>query len=170
MKYLLLKSTISSLVTFFWLKMLVFVKNRNKTEPMELVPWKSTNNSNQENEDFQVPLKATTITVVFLLLFFVFFIVIFISDELWHSLTTMVTVIGILPLPLLLIFTVKQKDPKKSKSVQPPKILQFHESLSNPLQYHESTNFDDQENEDNYVVVQVEPSFLPNAIEEINSV
>ena len=150
--------------------MLIFVKNRNKTEPLELVPWKSTNNSNQEKEDFQVPLKATTITVVFLLLFCVFFIVITISDALWHSLTTMVTVIGILPLPLLLTFTVKQKDRKKSKSVQPPKILQFHEKLSNPLQYHESTNFDGQENENNHVVVQVEPSFLPNAIEEINSV
>ena len=75
--------------------MLVFVKNRNKTEPLALVPWKSTNNSNQENEDFQVPLKATTITVVFLLLFCVFFIVIFISDELWHSLAAMVIVIGI---------------------------------------------------------------------------
>ena len=149
--------------------MLVFVKNRNKTQPLELIPWKSTNNLNQENEDFQVPLKATTITVVFLLLFCVFFIVIFISDELWHSLTTMVILIGILPLPLLLIFTVKQKDPKKSKSVQPPKILQFHENLSNALQYHESTNFDDKENENNCVVVQVEPSFLPNAIEEINS-
>ena len=95
MKYLLLKSTISSLVTFFWLQMLVFVKNRNKTEPLELVPWKSTNNLNQGNEDFQAPLKATTITVVFLLLFCVFFIVIFISDELWHSLTAMVIVIGI---------------------------------------------------------------------------
>ena len=36
--------------------------------------------------------------------------------------------------------------------------------------YHQSTNFDDQENGNcNYVVVQVEPSFLPNAIEEINS-
>ena len=92
----------------FWLKMLVFVKNRNKTEPLELVSWKSTNNLNQENEDFQVPLKATSITVVFLLLFCIFFIVIFISDNFWHSLATMVTVIGILPLPLLLIFTVKQ--------------------------------------------------------------
>ena len=150
--------------------MLVFVKNRNKTESLELVPWKSTNNLNQENEDFQVPLKATTITVVFLLLFLVSFVVIFLSDKLWYSLTTMVTVIGIFPLPLLLIFTVKQKDPKKSKSVQPPKILQFHENLSNALQYHESTNFDDQENENNQVVVQVEPSFLPNAIEEINCV
>ena len=150
--------------------MLVFVKNRNKTQPLELIPWKSTKNLNQENEDFQVPLKATTITVVFLLLFLVSFVVIFLSDELWYSLTTMVIVIGILPLPLLLIFTVKQKDPKKSKSVQPPKILQFHENLSNALQYHESTNFDDQENENNQVVIQVEPSFLPNAIEEINSV
>ena len=104
-------------------------------------------------------LVATTITVVFL--FCVLFIVIFISDELWHSLTTMVTLIGILPLPLLLIFTVKQKDPKKSNSVQPPKILQFHESLSNSLQYHESTNFNDQEND---VDVHAEPNFLPNAI------
>ena len=65
---------------------------------------------------------------------------------------------------------MKQKEQKKSKSVQPPKILQFHEKLSNPLQYHESTNFSEQENETNHVVVQVEPSFLPIAIEEINSV
>jgi hypothetical protein len=150
--------------------MLVFVKNRNKTQPLELIPWKSTNNLNQENEDFQVPLKATTITVVFLLLFCVLFIVIFISDELWLSLTTIVTVIGILPLPLLLIFTVKKKDTTESNSIQPPKTLQFHENLSNPLQYHENTNFDEQENGNNNVVVQVEPSFLPNALDEINSV
>ena len=150
--------------------MLVFVKNRNKTQPLELIPWKSTNNLNQENEDFQVPLKATTITVVFLLLFLVSFVVIFLSDKLWYSLTTMVTVIGIFPLPLLLIFTVKQKDTTKSKSVQPPKTLQFHENLSNPLQYHESTNFNDQENGNDYVVAQVEPGFLPNAIDEIDSV
>ena len=106
--------------------------------------------------------------MVFLLLFCVFFIVIFISDELWLSLTTIVTVIGILPLPLLLIFTVKKKDTTESKSVQPPKTLQFYENLSNPLQYHESTNFNDQENGNDYVVVQVEPGFLPNAIGEIN--
>ena len=51
----------------------------------------------------------------------------------------------ILPLPFLLIFTIKQKETKKSV-VQPPRALQFHnEDLSNsgisyPLQFHE--NFD----------------------------
>ena len=51
----------------------------------------------------------------------------------------------ILPLPFLLIFTIKQKETKKS-IIQPPRALQFHnEDLSNsgisyPLQFHE--NFD----------------------------
>ena len=59
-------------------------------------------------------------------------------------------------LPLLLIFTIKQKK-NDQISIQPPKKLQFHDDnftskeLSNPLQFHENhENF----NEDISVIIQ----------------
>ena len=67
----------------------------------------------------------------------------FISNDVWF-IVSMISAYFILPLPFLLIFTIKQKGTKKSV-VQPPRALQFHnEDLSNgisyPLQFHE--NFD----------------------------
>ena len=108
----------------------MFVKKRNKSEPMELVPWKSIN-PEQKNNDILVPQRATTITTLFLLLFLCSFPIIITSSELWLSLTFIVGIIHIPPLPLILIFTIKQKTSAKNNVCsQPPRNLQFHENIS----------------------------------------
>ena len=80
-------------------------------------------------------------------------------------------------LPLLLIFTIKQKKVDQI-STQPPKKLQFHDEsvtsqkVSNPLQFHENhENF----NEDISVTIQSVTTtkdttcrnILPNQIEDV---
>ena len=79
-------------------------------------------------------------------------------------------------LPLLLIFTIKQKKVDRI-SAQPPKKLQFHEDsitsqeISNPLQFHENL---ENVTEDISVVVQPVTTTkntckisLPNQIEDV---
>ena len=109
--------------------MLIFVKKTNKSEPMELVPWKSTNTV-QNKKDLQVPLRATTMTLLFLLIYLALLSIIFKSSETWDVIGY-AHIITVLPLPLMLIFTIKQKTSSKNGvSLQPPSNLQFHENIS----------------------------------------
>ena len=86
----------------------------------------------------------------------------FTSNDVWFMLS-MISGYFILPLPFLLIFTIKQKETKKSV-VQPPRALQFHnEDLSNsgisyPLQFHE--NFDNQLHSSNNELEELKASKL----------
>ena len=110
--------------------MLIFVKKTNKSEPMELVPWKSTNTV-QNKKDLQVPLRATTMTLLFLLIYLALLSIIFKSSETWDVIIGYAHVITGLPLPLMLIFTIKQKTSSQNVvSLQPPSNLQFHENVS----------------------------------------
>ena len=55
---------------FFDIKMLIFVRNRNKTEPIQLVPWKSTNprlTLEKEKDDITVPLRASCVSTASLI-------------------------------------------------------------------------------------------------------
>ena len=57
---------------FFDIKMLIFVKNRNKTEPIQLVPWKSTNpcmTLEKQRDDITVPLRASCVSTASLIFF-----------------------------------------------------------------------------------------------------
>ena len=55
---------------FFDLKMLFFVRNRNKIEPIQLVPWKSTNaHLTPEKDDITVPLRASFFSTASLVFF-----------------------------------------------------------------------------------------------------
>ena len=57
---------------FFDIKMLIFVRNRNKTEPIQLVPWKSTNQRltlEKEKDDITVPLRASCVSTASLIFF-----------------------------------------------------------------------------------------------------
>ena len=57
---------------FFDIKMLIFVRNRNKIEPIQLVPWKSTNpclTLEKEKDDITVPLRASFVSTASLLFF-----------------------------------------------------------------------------------------------------
>ena len=57
---------------FFDIKMLIFVRNRNKIEPIPLVPWKSTNPSlmpEKEKDDITVPLRASCVSTASFIFF-----------------------------------------------------------------------------------------------------
>ena len=57
---------------FFDIKMLIFVRNKNKTEPIQLVPWKSTNphlTLEKEKDDITVPLRASCVSTASLIFF-----------------------------------------------------------------------------------------------------
>ena len=57
---------------FFDLKMLFFVRNRNKIEPIPLVPWKSTNprlRPEIKKDDITVPLRASCVSTASLVFF-----------------------------------------------------------------------------------------------------
>ena len=98
------------------------------------------------------------------------------DDQNFWTIATILIVASIPSLPLLLIFTIKQKKVEQI-SAQPPKKLQFHEDsitsqeISNPLQFHE--NLEDV-TEDISVFVQpattTKNTFkisLPNQIEDV---
>ena len=57
---------------FFDIKMLIFVRNRKKIEPIQLVPWKSTNpclTLEKEKDDITVPLRASCVSTASLVFF-----------------------------------------------------------------------------------------------------
>ena len=57
---------------FFDIKMLIFVRNRKKIEPIQLVPWKSTNarlTPEKEKDDITVPLRASFVSTASLVFF-----------------------------------------------------------------------------------------------------
>ena len=57
---------------FFDIKMLIFVRNRNKIEPIPLVPWKSTNPRlmpEKEKDEITVPLRASCVSTASLVFF-----------------------------------------------------------------------------------------------------
>ena len=57
---------------FFDVKMLIFVRNRNKVEPIPLVPWISTNPRlmpEKEKDDITVPLRASCVSTASLVFF-----------------------------------------------------------------------------------------------------
>ena len=56
---------------FFDVKMLIFVRNRNKIEPNQLIPWKSagSNRADKKNDDTTVPLRASYVSTASLIFF-----------------------------------------------------------------------------------------------------
>ena len=127
---------------FFDYKMMVFVKNRNKIEPIQLIPWKSVDSmcSSEKETDMIVPIKATIISTIFMVSFCILIPIFMVLDNFWW-ITIYIALCSITPLPLTVIFSIKK--PKTDiKVVQPPQGLQFHnenfvKGISFPLQFHE---------------------------------
>ena len=94
-------------------------------------------------KDMEIPVRATIASGILTSMFLVLY-VIYLSFEFFWSLLVAVHVYSIVPLPLILLLTIKQKNDQKNTS-QPPNKLQFHNEnfksgISHPLQFHE--NFD----------------------------
>ena len=124
---------------FFDYKLFLFVKNRNKTQDVELIPWKSVNPKTEEN-DMKVPLRATIISSILMFFSWILFLIYLLTNNFW-SIQFVLSLYSIIPLPLILVFSIKKKNSDK-KSSQPPQGLQFHnenfsKGISHPLQYHD---------------------------------
>ena len=116
----------------FDIKMLKFIKERNTVQPIGLVPWRSVN-STDENQDIKVPLRATFISIIMLFFgvgCFSYYYYSFSYSSLngeFNILELSFFAFLLIPmLPLILILTIKQKVLNKTKA-QPPRNLQFHD-------------------------------------------
>ena len=149
---------ISGTGLFCDVKMWLFMKSQNKTQPKptELVPWKSISQKNVE-DDQKVPLRATIISTMSLIfglmlgiLLQVFVSTEVIDDYFFWIVSEMGLLWGVLNLPFLLMLTIKHKNKGQIvQSSQPPQKLQFHDEaiemggISEPLQFHEEFVSDD---------------------------
>ena len=89
----------------------------------------------------EIPVRATIASGILTTMFIVLY-VIYLSFEFFWSLLVAVHVYSIIPLPLILLLTIRQKNDQKHIS-QPPNKLQFHNEnfksgISHPLQFHEN--------------------------------
>ena len=91
-----------------------------------------------EKEDTEVPMNATIVSTTFFLVSLLIWNFLNFSNEFW-ILLCLSSAYYILPLPILLIFTIKQKK-DHVVTVQPPQTLQFHneEVLSEDFSNHNS--------------------------------
>ena len=124
---------------FFDYKMMIFVKNRNRIEPIQLIPWKSVDSS-EKKTDMVVPIRATIISTIFMISFCILIPIFRVLDNFWY-ITICIALCSITPLPLTVIFSIKKTN-AEIKVVQPPQGLQFHnenfeKGISFPLQFHE---------------------------------
>lgn len=141
---ILLASKITICVAFGFacdLSLYFFVRKRNKVEPVgtKMVPWKSGNNVESE-EDLYIPIRASVVSSLFML-----FSVLIIGcglalairvptgsslDETFYWCFVSGVILTSCGAPVAMIFfTVKTQDKEKSKvnKSQPPQGLQFHE-------------------------------------------
>jgi len=161
---------------FFDLKMVAFVKHRNRLQPVELVPWKST--TEEVEKDTDIPVRATlnsTFWAIFFLVMFAVFILLDMTKDYPVYILVLLSfmIICIIQLPLLLFLTIKQKSNQKIK-VQPPQKLQFHnENFSHPLQYHEDFDESGEDvggyNERNVIVHDEKSSTISKCEENLNA-
>ena len=124
----------------------------------------------------EIPVRATIASGILTTMFVVLY-VIYLSFQLFWSLLVAVNVYSIIPLPLILLLTIRQKNNQKHIS-QPPNKLQFHNEnfksgISHPLQFHE--NFDTsspksiEQNCSENVKVMQNPSSIQNDMIQPNS-
>lgn len=109
-----------------------FLKNDQKQEAT-LVPWNSKPKT--FDEDVQVPIRATVLSILLILIFIVVISMVHFTTQSGSSesstfqaaISLQIICCSLLP-TLIIVFTVKQHKAKKNveKAVQPPQTLQFH--------------------------------------------
>ena len=106
----------------------MFVKDQNKIQPVQLVPWKSTNQKDNK-DDQNVPLRATVISTMSLIVASIVLPIRIILDINFWLVSIFVVLLGSMHLPLLLLFIIKRKKKNKTpvQSNQPVKKLHFHD-------------------------------------------
>ena len=123
-----------NLTTFvFDVAMIRFIRNRTKVNPTQLVPWKSSNPQSDEQNKSGIPVRATILSTVSFAVLSYFGLPTLSTlhyereQVSWYRLVSMMLWLS-LELPMLLIFTIKQrKGPNAVADLQPPKKLHFHD-------------------------------------------
>lgn len=121
--------------------------NENSAPAAEMIPWKSSN-SIQNEEDLQIPVKASlfsfalTCSIFFFAPLYIYLVSFDNSANFSFWLIMSIHLILASTTPLIVIFfTIKQQDKEKKtvQSAQPPAQLQFHEESEN-LEAENETN------------------------------
>lgn len=116
-----------------------FVKKSNKVEDIgtKMVPWKTPSDATQAENDLQIPIRASILSSVFLLIsgFLMIVVMILITkssspSELVYWCTGSFIIVSSCGAPVaMMVLTVKTQSQEKTKvsNAQPPQKLQFHE-------------------------------------------
>ena len=120
---------------YFDIAMIRFIRQRSQVNPVpaQLVPWKSssTNDSLSLNKS-GIPVRATILSTVSFAILSYFGLPTLSTSHYereqvqWYRLLSMMLWLS-LQLPMLLIFTIRQRKGPNAVAVQPPKKLHFHE-------------------------------------------
>ena len=112
--------------------MVHLVRNLRKVQPaVQLVPWKSTKNKETKKDDITIPVRATSISIIFTMLT-ISMIVIFESynfDRMFEHwiVYILMQISKMIGYPCILIFTIKNSKNKKPTPVIPNRPM-FHDS------------------------------------------
>ena len=108
----------------FEIRLLFLVKKQHQNQGTELVPWKSSAVS--QEEDLKVPLRSTIYSISLFIGLTVFFSL-FAFESILVYVGPVALLIYSFNLPIFVVFCVKKKKEEKEQIVQPPLSLQFHE-------------------------------------------
>ena len=139
-----LLSMMVSILTMLYndVKLVLFVRNQNRTQPIRMQAWTAQQdvppvnrpNLNDQLKD-TVPIISSTCLSCFMF-FFLLGSVIIKRILNYPGIELIVVLFGgiisILHLPVVLAFTVKSQDKKKTRTAMPPSGLQYHDPVDNP--------------------------------------
>ena len=121
---------------YFDIAMIRFIRQRSQVNPVpaQLVPWKSfsTNDSLSLKNKSGIPVRATILSTVSFAILSYFGLPTLSTSHYereqvqWYRLLSMMLWLS-LELPMLLIFTIRQRKGPNAVAMQPPKKLHFHE-------------------------------------------
>ena len=111
--------------------MIILVRNLRKTQPIQLVPWKSPKNKDTEQNDISIPVRATSSSLaisIFTIVTVVVHVKIHRSFENVHWIFyLLMLIVKMFVYPFMLLFTIKHSKNKKPIPVIPNRPM-FHDS------------------------------------------
>ena len=110
--------------------MVVLIRNLRRTQPIQLVPWKSTKIEENKKDDISVPVRATSISLIITAIT-VATVIVFTG---WNqsivkhwTFYILMLIVKMVVYPCILVFTIKNSKNKKPTPVIPNRPM-FHDS------------------------------------------
>ena len=118
--------------------MVFLLKNLRKTQPTQLVPWKSTKSNETEKNDISIPVKATSISLaisVFSISMVSVYAKIFNHFENVHwPFYILMIIVKMILCPILLVFTIKHSKNNKPKPIIPNRPMFYDSEVDQGMQ------------------------------------